>query len=635
MTHSENAYKARWVLPSFAATFITVFLACSTTTFASSTTHKTGPKPVPPGKVRYFVVLNLNEKQPIDFKGLGADVEDEWRDRVQVALPEKAVEQLRRHKRVKYVQRVLPPGTRSPFLELLETMPETEVMTSQARIDVNSTGSWTTGNYTYDGSGNVVQIGVNSDLRTNYYVYDRAQRLVEASAHTRSKLNVEKFSYDAFGNMTSRETNGSLLTIPVNVASNRISGAFGAAYDAAGNMKAYLTDRYDYDAVHMMRSVDYGIASQDFHVYTADDERIGTFNNGQNLWRWTIRGLDHKVLRQYESFGENWVWMWIEDYVYSGPTLVNSEREAAEGGARHYHVDHLGSPRLVTTASGGERARYDYFAFGEEATPITQDFAAGDDHENRMKFTGHERDYLGGNSTDNKNYLDYMHARYYSPAMGRFLSVDPVLDMKQAVVRPQMWNRYSYVTNNPIIKSDPDGRVENVQQPGFTKPLSEADDWSEHPSVSWAFYAQGGLLSAAGGGAGYSALNRLALNVMLRLATWGGGTAASAEALRRAAAGGGPTTTIVTNLTRAPQEGRVLHAASGEGAQAVANAARSGAGVRTFVAQVPQALLKGLEQANLVQVSRLVQKGSDKVVTEYKFLPGATEYILKFFKEVK
>jgi hypothetical protein len=41
-----------------------------------------------------------------------------------------------------------------------------------------------------------------------------------------------------------------------------------------------------------------------------------------------------------------------------------------------------------------------------------------------------------------------------------FLSVDPVLNIDHAMRNPQGWNRYAYVTNNPLRKVDPDGRDE-------------------------------------------------------------------------------------------------------------------------------------------------------------------------------
>ena len=50
---------------------------------------------------------------------------------------------------------------------------------------------------------------------------------------------------------------------------------------------------------------------------------------------------------------------------------------------------------------------------------------------------------------------DFMHARYYSPNLGRFMSVDPV---GGTIGRSQSWNRYAYVENNPLAFSDPDGR---------------------------------------------------------------------------------------------------------------------------------------------------------------------------------
>jgi RHS repeat-associated protein len=45
-----------------------------------------------------------------------------------------------------------------------------------------------------------------------------------------------------------------------------------------------------------------------------------------------------------------------------------------------------------------------------------------------------------------------------STETGRFLSVDPVLEIEKAMHNPQMWNRYAYVTNNPMRYTDPTGK---------------------------------------------------------------------------------------------------------------------------------------------------------------------------------
>jgi uncharacterized protein RhaS with RHS repeats len=52
-----------------------------------------------------------------------------------------------------------------------------------------------------------------------------------------------------------------------------------------------------------------------------------------------------------------------------------------------------------------------------------------------------------------------MHARYDMGTTGRFVSMDPALDVALALVEPQRWNRYAYVQNNPVAATDPDGRA--------------------------------------------------------------------------------------------------------------------------------------------------------------------------------
>jgi RHS repeat-associated protein len=82
----------------------------------------------------------------------------------------------------------------------------------------------------------------------------------------------------------------------------------------------------------------------------------------------------------------------------------------------------------------------------------------------RQQFTHKERDIETG--------LDYFGARYYGNVQGRFTSVDP-LEIASEPSRAkfvayigdaQNWNRYSYVLNNPVSLTDPDGREPNKTQ---------------------------------------------------------------------------------------------------------------------------------------------------------------------------
>jgi RHS repeat-associated protein len=108
----------------------------------------------------------------------------------------------------------------------------------------------------------------------------------------------------------------------------------------------------------------------------------------------------------------------------------------------YLHLDHLGSARVITDASGNVVSTHHYMPFGEEMPSVTQGGT------NKRQFTGHERDPESG--------LDYMMARYYSPVLSRFIATDPgAMDVK---ISPQSWNLYSYVRNRPIVSIDRDGR---------------------------------------------------------------------------------------------------------------------------------------------------------------------------------
>jgi RHS repeat-associated protein len=315
------------------------------------------------------------------------------------------------------------------------------------------TTQWTTGAYSYDGSGNVRSI-TRSPADVDEYTYDAFGRVTKGTVRGG---HAQEYTYDAFGNLLTITTDGNTGAVrrPCVGANNQLlpSSSAGcnvtASYDSAGRMLSHSlpSGTYVYDSVDMITqstiATDAG-QRKALHLYTASDERVASIELDASTTpvrrEYTVRDAASRVLRRFKQEGTTPV-RWDEDYIYRGSQLLAAEVGTADR-TRHFHVDHLGTPRLITGNGGVKISLHDYYPFGEEVT------APGDE---RLKFTGHERD---------AKTLDYMHARYYSPVWGRFLSVDPLLDVQRAMRTPQLWNRYSYVLNNPINRIDPDGRAD-------------------------------------------------------------------------------------------------------------------------------------------------------------------------------
>ncbi|MGB3747879.1 MAG: RHS repeat-associated core domain-containing protein [Rhodanobacter sp.] len=108
------------------------------------------------------------------------------------------------------------------------------------------------------------------------------------------------------------------------------------------------------------------------------------------------------------------------------------------GTVTYVYTDAQGTPLAEADASGNITATFDYAPYGSQALG-TAPSGPG--------YTGHVNDPDTG--------LVYMQARYYDPAVGRFLSVDPVGSVPGNAFN---FNRYSYANNSPYKYIDPDGR---------------------------------------------------------------------------------------------------------------------------------------------------------------------------------
>ena len=119
-----------------------------------------------------------------------------------------------------------------------------------------------------------------------------------------------------------------------------------------------------------------------------------------------------------------------------GPRIDEPLAESSANVTSYYEQDGLGSITSLGTASGSLANSYVYSAFGGLVSS-TGTVA------NPISYTGREFDSEVG--------LHYYRARYYDPAVGRFVSQDPA-----GIIRGGI-NPYKYVGNDPHNFSDPSG----------------------------------------------------------------------------------------------------------------------------------------------------------------------------------
>ena len=116
---------------------------------------------------------------------------------------------------------------------------------------------------------------------------------------------------------------------------------------------------------------------------------------------------------------------------------MNSAENAWE--KDYYMYDGRGSVSNLTSQYGYNMVSYKYDEFGNQRESGWSNF-------NSYGYNGESYDYITG--------LQYLRARYYDPATGRFLTQDTV---QGDVMNPLTQNLYSYTQNNPLNLIDPSG----------------------------------------------------------------------------------------------------------------------------------------------------------------------------------
>jgi RHS repeat-associated protein len=204
-------------------------------------------------------------------------------------------------------------------------------------------------------------------------------------------------------------------------------------YDVQGNVVNKNSVGLDFDYGNRLRSV----SGQESYRYDGLGRRASAWRQvgGGTLSMYTQSGqLAYQESQPLQKH---------TDHIYLSGSLVATREVAPATGAittKYQHTDALGSPVAVSNEAGvvqpGDRTNYD--PYGGAIGKVVEG----------VGYTGHVMDPVSG--------LTYMQQRYYDPAVGRFLSVDPVTALSDPV---GYFGRYHYANNNPYKFTDPDGRA--------------------------------------------------------------------------------------------------------------------------------------------------------------------------------
>lgn len=271
--------------------------------------------------------------------------------------------------------------------------------------------------YDTDDEGNIIQKGVRT------YEYDALNRLDEDDDGSAATT----FTYDPIGNRLT-EVAGGTTTYTYPSTNSKLSSVASNSYtyDAMGNVTADGTRTYVWSAAALLKEAKVGGSTVGAYTYSYNNQRTKKVAGGNTIHY--VYGLGGLLYGEYDNSGNL-----IREYMWlNGEPLAQIDAGSPEV-LIYLHTDHLQTPRYGTNAGGSTVWTWDSGAFGKEAPTGTATV--------NFRFPGQ---YYDSEST-----LHYNWNRYYNPAIGRYISSDPIGLLGGA-------DTYSYTNQNPLGYVDPE-----------------------------------------------------------------------------------------------------------------------------------------------------------------------------------
>ncbi|MCW6005385.1 hypothetical protein K1W54_12445 [Micromonospora sp. CPCC 205371] len=333
---------------------------------------------------------------------------------------------------------------------------------SENATTANTWDDRATSDYSYDDAGNITIIaGKTSGAvdQVECFRYDHLRRLEEAwteataGCQTPQRAGADpywrKWTYDTIGNRTKQTDYGaagtttSTYTYP-GAGSPRPHAVASIGHDGPAGVS---TDTYSYDQAGNTETRTIGGIAQ---TLTWDPEgKLSTVNKAGQDTTYVYDANGSRLLRKEPDATTLYLPGGTELRLAAGATQADGTRYYTHNGATVGVRTVTGLTRLVTdhhgtselSFAGTTMTRRRSMPFGEPRGPQPAGWIG-------------DKGFVGG-IKDASTGLTNLGAREYDPTIGRFISVDPLMDLAD----PQQMNGYSYANNNPVTLSDPSGLI--------------------------------------------------------------------------------------------------------------------------------------------------------------------------------
>ncbi|PSF35821.1 hypothetical protein C7H19_15470 [Aphanothece hegewaldii CCALA 016] len=298
--------------------------------------------------------------------------------------------------------------------------------------------------YTLDSVGNRLKVEENNTRQVNY-TYDALYRLLDEKITdaVAGNRNID-YTYDASGNRLTRNDSAEGLTTYTYDNNDRLLNetlngqVTSYTYDHNGNTltrtNSISQTVYNWDYENRLIEAEISTSTgttQNRYQYNSEGIRIAATVNGQET-RYLI-DANQAIAQVIEEYNPNGTVQ--ASYVY-GRDLISQTRN---GVTSFYHVDGIGSTRILSDVNGLVTDSYNYDAYGQQIQSTGNTV-------NNYLYTGEQFDPNLGDY--------YLRARYYNPSVGRFTARDPFEGLTS---EPLSLAKYPYVHSNPVNFTDPSG----------------------------------------------------------------------------------------------------------------------------------------------------------------------------------